>query len=701
MKTKHYLLGALAAMMLMTSCQDDTALMGNEGETAMVSFELTTPEIATRAYSDGTTATVLQYAVYEGETELTDLTKSVAKGNADTINISKKVNLQLTTGNTYKVIFWAAAPDAPYTVDFANKTMTVDYNGALSNKENRDAFYKIQEITVRGTQSETVELRRPFAQLNIGTNDYEASKKAGYEPKYSSVTVKGLGSTLNLWDGTVDAARNEITFDFNAIPTGETFPVAGYEYLAMNYLLVPAEQEVVDIVFGYTETDENAAKTRTVGSVPVQRNHRTNIYGQLLTSDVDINVVIVPDYDDPDLEADPLQLIAAVGGTYDATGDIDLTSTDAPYLEIDNGMVLNMNGHQLTSGSATDYGIIARGGSSEINEADIYSRGGGIGVVNGASVTFNSGSLEINTTSTSGRYLFYLEGEGSTLTINDGNFDFNKTQNQKRAYIYAGTGTTAYVKGGNFGKASTRSGYTAGILGDGTVIITGGTFGFDPTKWVADGYTVVYENGKYTVSKEVATVDQLEEALSSQWSVTITETIDNGTDVISIQDNNVIINMDNQKVIAGGNGTNNYAFNLYGSNVEVNDANINGAGFAVLQESSVTVNSGTIAAKPGKSGRNMFYVTGNSIVTVNEGTYTFDRTSCYFVYVDAGSTCYINGGHFEKPLANSASKDSFVNNASTGTVIITGGTFNVDPTKWLADGYKAEKNGKIWTVSAE
>ena len=696
MKTKHYLLGALAAMMLMTSCQDDTALMGNEGETALVSFELTTPEIATRAYSDGNTATVLQYAVYdENGGILPDLT--VTDGE---IHGSTTVNLQLTTGNTYTVIFWAAAENAPYVVNFDAKTMTVDYTNAVSNDENRDAFYKIQEITVRGTQSETVELRRPFAQLNIGTNDYEASEKAGYEPKYSSVTVKGLGSTLNLWDGTVDAARNEITFDFNEIPTGETFPVDDYEYLAMNYLLVPAEQEVVDIEFSYGET-ATAEKTRTVGSVPVQRNHRTNIYGQLLTSDVDINVVIVPDYDDDDLEADPLQLIAAVGGTYDATGDIDLTSTDAPYLEIDNGMVLNMNGHQLTSGSATDYGIIARGGSSEINEADIYSRGGGIGVVNGASVTFNSGSLEINTTSTSGRYLFYLEGEGSTLTINDGNFDFNKTQNQKRAYIYAGTGTTAYVKGGNFGKASTRSGYTAGILGDGTVIITGGTFGFDPTKWVADGYTVVYENGKYTVSKEVATVDQLEEALSSQWSVTLTETIDNGTDVISIQDNNVIINMDNQEVIAGGNGTNNYAFNLYGSNVEVNDANINGAGFAVLQESSVTVNSGTIAAKPGKSGRNMFYVTGNSTVTVNEGTYTFDRTSCYFVYVDAGSTCYINGGHFEKPLANSTSKDSFVNNASTGTVIITGGTFNVDPTKWLADGYKAEKNGKIWTVSAE
>lgn len=97
----------------------------------------------------------------------------------------------------------------------------------------------------------------------------------------------------------------------------------------------------------------------------------------------------------------------------------------------------------------------------------------------------------------------------------------------------------------------------------------------------------------------------------------------------------------------------------------------------------------------------MFYVVGNSTVTVDEGTYTFDRTSCYFVYVEAGSTCYIKGGHFEKPLANNASKDSFVNNASAGTVIITGGTFNVDPTKWLADGYIATKSGKIWTVTAE
>ena len=116
--------------------------------------------------------------------------------------------------------------------------------------------------------------------------------------------------------------------------------------------------------------------------------------------------------------------------------------------------------------------------------------------------------MDINTTSTSGRYLFYLEGAGSTLTINDGNFDFNKTQNQKRAYICAMAGTKAYVKGGTFGKASTRSGYSAGILtyDDGEVIITGGTFGFDPTTWVADGYKAVKVGENWIVVANDVTV---------------------------------------------------------------------------------------------------------------------------------------------------------------------------------------------------
>ena len=232
------------------------------------------------------------------------------------------------------------------------------------------------------------------------------------------------------------------------------------------------------------------------------------------------------------------------------------------------------------------------------------------------------------------------------------------------------------------------------------------TAGNDDAAYTAPTAGFTY-NGPKTVkvypatTSSVDSVEELASALSNVSNVNFEAPIDNGSNVVSINDNYVVINMAGEQYNGGGNGTNNYAFNLYGSEVEVNDANIVGAGFAVMNGSELTVNSGSIAATPGKSGRNLFYVSGNSTVTVNEGTYTFDRTSCYFVYVAAGCTCYINGGHYEKPLANNASKDAFVNPASEGTVVITGGTFNVDPTQWLAEGYKAVKSGKIWTVSAE
>ena len=299
---RKYLLIAMSAiaMLFATSCQDDLGL--DTGNEALVSFTVSTPDMATRAYSDGATATVLQYAVYDAAGNiLGDLTETDA-----TINGSATVNLRLTTGNTYSVIFWASAEDAPYTVGFGDKlddaTMTVSYEGAVSNDETRDAFYKYHTFTVNGAQTEKVELKRPFAQLNIGTNDYAASTNAGYTPTMSYVKVSEVYSKLNFVDGTVSDKIEDVVFNDALIPDAddETFPVTGYDYLAMNYLLVATDKEVVDIEFAYT--DDSNRKTRTVGSVPVQRNYRTNIYGKLLTSEVDINVEIKPEYETPDYD---------------------------------------------------------------------------------------------------------------------------------------------------------------------------------------------------------------------------------------------------------------------------------------------------------------------------------------------------------------------------------------------------------------
>lgn len=184
-----------------------------------------------------------------------------------------------------------------------------------------------------------------------------------------------------------------------------------------------------------------------------------------------------------------------------ATVSVDMkgNTVDADYFN-NNGDLTLENG-VLESGTASDYGFISRADSNTVlNNVEVNSAGGGIAATDGAYVEINGGSVDVSTTSTSGRYNVYAVGEGTTVVINDGTFSFSKTLNQKRAYIYAGEGATVIVNGGNFGPASTRSGYTTGILGEGTVIIKGGTFGFDPSNWVADGYEAVQNGSTWTVS---------------------------------------------------------------------------------------------------------------------------------------------------------------------------------------------------------
>ncbi len=194
-------------------------------------------------------------------------------------------------------------------------------------------------------------------------------------------------------------------------------------------------------------------------------------------------------------------------GEYDLTEDV--TVYEKPVQIREGEVIINGQGNTITAGSDSDYGFIVRGSdASLVLDANLTSLGGGVGVNEGAQAVINGGTIAVNTANTSPRYNIYAVGNGTVVTVNDGTFSFNKPTN-KRAYIYAGAGATVYVKGGTFGKASTRSGYTAGILGDGKVIITGGTFGFDPSKWVAMGYIAKKSGDNWAV--EIAGEDIYED----------------------------------------------------------------------------------------------------------------------------------------------------------------------------------------------
>ena len=289
--------------MLFSSCSQDEFDMPAKGEMATVSFNLDTPTLGSRAYGDGLTATTLKYAVFDlkentkaylGELSNTEGEKFEGK--------STNVPFQLATGHTYGFIFWAGNEDAPYTLNLQDGTVTIDYDEVKANDETLDAFYAYKEHTVNGAETIKVDLYRPFTQINFGTNDLEASEKVGYTPVATKVVVSEAYKGLDLFTGDVSDPAQTVTFDYAALPEGEPFPKdGGYEYLAMAYVLVPAEQILVNTTL-YHKNAEDDEYSLNVSNVPVQRNYRTNLYGSLLTDALNVEVEKQPEYGDIDQE---------------------------------------------------------------------------------------------------------------------------------------------------------------------------------------------------------------------------------------------------------------------------------------------------------------------------------------------------------------------------------------------------------------
>ena len=448
------------------------------------------------------TATQLQYAVYDANGNiLNGLTKTDA-----TIKGSTTVELKLTTGNTYSVIFWAAAEGAPYKVDFANKTMSVDYSKAVSNDEKRDAFYKYHTFTVEGAQTETIELKRPFAQLNIGAADYAASASAGYTPTQSAVVVKNVYSTLNLASG---AVSDDVVAEFALadIKKDETFPVAGNEYLAMNYLLVGADKETVEVEFSYT--DGSNAKTRTVGSVPVQRNYRTNIYGKLLTSDVDINVEIEPVYVDdfnwsvPQTVSTSAELVAALQ-TAVAAGETNIVF-DANGANIGN---FNKDDNTWFTTNLVPTGVTVTLRNATVSGISRWNNANGTLIFENCTFTNNS-AYSINFGWGNGHVKFtncelygWCSFSGVTVEMNDCNIAGNGSYALVRSYNTF-TMNNCTIDGSN---AIKDDDYPDGVsIGDGAVLtMTGCTMTdaeYDYGESLIDGNRVVDygENSSYII----------------------------------------------------------------------------------------------------------------------------------------------------------------------------------------------------------
>lgn len=411
---KLLFLGAMAAMLLGTaSCSNDMEpAMGDDG---MVQFTIELPgNVDSRTIADGLTANKLTVAVYdENGVELPDI-----RVNKD-IPHQTTVEFKLVKGQKYSFAFWAQAEDAPYTFDTANKTVAVSYDGAKSNDETRDAFYAYRaDLTVTGPMTETIYLYRPFCQLNYGASDYADAIKAGVNVTKSAVTVNHAATGFNLATGatTGDVA---VTFTKEVLPNNPatlTVENKQYQWMAMNYFLVPNNQANIETSLQLYEGDaETAVRDITVPNVPVQKNHRTNIVGNLFTEDVNFNVIIDERFDQPDYNVD------INGRPYIPSNAIQIGLNGEQFSTIAEAIAANTNDDIIYLGAGTYDEAITVGADETVK---ISSAGGltaaDVTITNpvnteaGATLELTNVKVTSNATSTAS---ILAEGEGTKVIL--------------------------------------------------------------------------------------------------------------------------------------------------------------------------------------------------------------------------------------------------------------------------------------------
>ena len=294
-----------------------------------------------------------------------------------------------------------------------------------------------------------------------------------------------------------------------------------------------------------------------------------------------------------------------------------------------------------------------------------------------ADVTIEGGTFDGGN---GGNNVCVAAADGATVTIKGGTFTVGGDANGYGNSVVYSQGGKIVIEGGFFYTNYSYRGYYY-VLNQsngnpGTITVKGGTFvNYDPSKgddnlggnFVADGYKVVSEtkaNGDvwYTVVKntEVATADELAEAVNAGGNITLTSDVTVSGMVEIPADTDVTLDLNGKTVTATGNFV------------------------KVPSGSKLTIGGGTVV-----SGRYALYIDGGEVV-VNSGSYTAQETVCAMF---GGSTLTVNDGTF-------TSRDNAVvatngSSAEGCNITINGGTFygNIQSAGYIACGiYVANKD---------
>lgn len=251
------------------SCSED---MEEVNDDVQVTFTATLQDdLLTRSFGEGLSVDKLVIGVFDLN-DNGEYVEIAERHYADIVNGKiENVTLSLAKSKTYNFVFWAYNSGCEV-YDVTNLTairMKNDIaNTTFAQMEDSDAFFAtVENFTVKGNTNQSVLMKRPLAQINVGTSG-KAVK--------ASFTVKNTADTFHPFTKTVSGDAG-FTWTFEET-TDETFSVDGtpYTYLSMGYIFTPIGEAIkksCELIL--TDTNEKT----NFPTVETQANHRSNIVG--------------------------------------------------------------------------------------------------------------------------------------------------------------------------------------------------------------------------------------------------------------------------------------------------------------------------------------------------------------------------------------------------------------------------------------
>ncbi len=303
MKFSIKYLAALIGIVSLVSCAQDDIVGSQMGENMTVKFLLKTDsgkDSPTRAINDGKSADLLYYAIFSESGEVIIPKTQTTRDVKNITTSGTSMTITIPRGQKYKAVFWAQSSQTEaYSVSNDMK-VSVDYTMSC-NDEKSDAFYGVSEVFTTSDKLVSVTLRRPFAQLNVAAfpfdweyiNDY-----CGFKVSKSSMRVLNVAHSINLLTGELSDKAN-VSFKPRTLPTDkliadvdENGVTEEYTYVAMAYLLADKEPttHTAEVYFINDKNEAVMFENASANTVQLQRNNRTDYFGQVLTNNGEIEV---------------------------------------------------------------------------------------------------------------------------------------------------------------------------------------------------------------------------------------------------------------------------------------------------------------------------------------------------------------------------------------------------------------------------